>query len=301
MNVVTDIILPAVIATIMLGMGMTLVPADFRRVLATPKAILTGAASLLLIIPVIGYTFAQLFDLPPELAVGLFLVATCPGGMLSNLMTYFGKGDLAMSISLTAAVTTVYVFVIPFEASFALNTFMGDAQQFDLPVLSTLGKVLMVTVAPVLVGMLVRNRAEGFAKRAEGPVSKITGGFLILIFVVLLAEQAETLMSSLQQVALPVLALNATAITVAFVLTGIVGVERRQRIAIVIEHSIRQEGTAIFIAATLIGNATMTLPLLLNAAIGMTLTLVFLGLTSGKRPLLMRDEAVSPEVSSTSG
>src|SRR5690606_3848730 len=117
-DMLLTVFLPLALAIIMFSLGLGLTLADFRRVLLQPKAFAVGAASQLLLIPVVAYVLAVIFNLPPELAIGVMILSLCPGGVTSNVLTKYGKGDLALSISLTGIISLVAVVTVPFMVAF---------------------------------------------------------------------------------------------------------------------------------------------------------------------------------------
>ena len=117
-SVLTSVVLPASLAVIMLGMGLSLVIDDFKRVFQYPKAVLIGLTNQMILLPVIGFLIAIAFQLPPTMAVGLMILAACPGGVTSNLITHVAKGDIALSITMTAIASFLTVITIPIIISF---------------------------------------------------------------------------------------------------------------------------------------------------------------------------------------
>jgi bile acid:Na+ symporter, BASS family len=285
---VTDVILPITLFLMMTSMGMSLLVEDFKQVAQSPKAAIVGAVSMLLLLPVLGFVFATYSSLSPTLAVGLVLVATCPGGMFSNLLTHMGHGNLALSVSLTAVVSMVYVFTIPLWCALALRTFMGDAGAIEIAWHQTLLPLASVVLAPIAIGMLIRKRYEAFALRWEGVFKTIATLGVLAIFVATSMQQTDTIADDSSSLFLPVLLLNVASVTLAGVLALLARFERRDAIALMIEHGVRQEGTAILVAVSIVGSAEMALPLMLNAGIGLAISFVLLLLIGGKVPLVTR-------------
>ena len=184
MDVLITVFLPLALAVIMFSLGLGLMLADFKRVLLQPKAFAVGAASQLLLIPLVAYAQAVIFNLPPELAVGVMILSLCPGGVTSNVLTKYGKGDLALSISLTGIISLVAVATVPLLVAFFADRFMGlDAPPVDVTALGL--SMFLITAVPVVLGMLVRGLASGFAQRIEGIVEKIALALFAIWFVIL--------------------------------------------------------------------------------------------------------------------
>ncbi len=286
MNPITDILLPAVLALIMLGMGLSLTAADFSRVVRHSLPLSIGLGSIVIVLPLLGFAVASAFGLTGALAIGIVLVAACPGGTFSNLLTYYGRGDLALSVSLTAIGSLICVGTIPLFVGLALPWFMGQTAEVALPFLDTVRKIFVLTVVPLAVGMTVNAQWPQFARRWENRTKNIAAVVIVAIFIYLLVTQRDTLAASLERAFLPVLSLNLASATMGIAVSRLVNVRKAQRTAIVIEHVIKQEGTGIFVAVTLLGNAEMALPLILNSWVGLFVGIVLLFLWSRRAPSL---------------
>jgi len=185
-------IIPWFLALLMFGMGLGLKPADFYAIARFPLAATVGLTGQLLLLPLAGFAVASFVPMRPEFAVGLCLLTLCPGGALSNLFTYLGRGDVALSVSMTALSGLVTVFTIPIGLNLALGYFMGGDAAITLPVGQTAIKIMLITVIPVAAGMLVLHRWPAFAKHAEVWVRRGNMVFLpIVIIAVLGAERGK--------------------------------------------------------------------------------------------------------------
>ena len=149
----TSVILPASLFIIMLGMGLSLVLDDFKRIALYPKATLIGLSNQLLFLPIIAFVIIKLLNLAPMVAVGFMLLAACPGGTTSNLIAHVSRGDTALSITLTAISSFISVLTIPLIITYSLNHFVGNAQTIELPVVATIMQILIITVVPVSIGL----------------------------------------------------------------------------------------------------------------------------------------------------
>ncbi len=159
----TAVFLPLALFIIMLGMGLGLTGDDFRRVLIEPKAVLIGLTAQLIMLPLVGFLLVGLFPLSPELAVGVIVLSACPGGPTSNLVTYLVQGNVALSITLTAISSLITVFTIPLVVNFAMQSFMGGAVALQLPFLSTVVQIAVITLIPVALGMALHRFLPEFA------------------------------------------------------------------------------------------------------------------------------------------
>ncbi len=256
----TEIFLPLSLGIIMLGMGLALTPADFKRILLYPKAVAIGIVNQIIILPVVGFLLLQVFPMSlPELAVGIMVLAASPGGPTSNLITHLSKGDTALSISLTAISSIIVVFTIPLIVNFSLQYFMQHGEYVPLPVLQTMLSVLIITLIPVAIGMFVRNKAPRFAARMDKPVKVMSGILLILVILAAVLNDKEILGSSFRQAGPVALGLNLSMLLVGYLSPLLFGLNLAQRITISIESGIQNGTLAIAICATLLHNPTMTI------------------------------------------
>ena len=187
---VTDVILPIALFLMMSGMGLSLEIIDFRRILEYPKAAIIGIASMLILIPALGFAIATCASLSPEMAVGLILVATCPGGMFSNLLTHFGKANLALSVGMTAFVSSIYVFSIPFWTRFALEQFAAESTHVAPPIEKTIVPLfLFVLVVDLIVTRLDNCCLVNFI------IVDVADGGIALVFLAIHRMMMEDLFS----------------------------------------------------------------------------------------------------------
>ncbi|UZE94804.1 bile acid:sodium symporter family protein [Alkalimarinus alittae] len=258
-GVLASIVLPLSLAVIMLGMGLSLTAADFKRVLFYPKAVAIGLAGQILILPFIGYFFASQFGLSPENAVGLMVLVACAGGATSNLIVYLARGDVALSVTLTAISSCITVLTIPFIVNFALFRFMGATEETALPIGSTNMKLFFITVVPVLLGMLIRYYFSGFAKRMEKPMNKLATVFFILIVGGILLKEYKELVQSLLTVGPATFLLNLASMLVGFVAARLFLLNDQQSTTVSIEIGVQNSATGIFIATTLLNNSEIAI------------------------------------------
>ncbi len=254
-----EVLLPVALAIIMLGMGLSLTTADFKRAFAQPKALLAGLFGQMLVLPLLGFAVVSLFSLRPEVAVGLMILTFCPGGTTSNIITYLARGDLAVSVSLTAFVSLITPLTIPLFAALATSHFMGDSAEFSMPILQTIGALVLITLVPVAIGMAIRARAPSFAERSERMVKLVSVVFLFAIIAAILIRNKAQLGNLFAEAGVPALVLNLTAMAAGYLLARAATLGRSQTTAITIEVGIQNGTTALLITATLIGNNLMTI------------------------------------------
>ena len=259
-SVFTTVLLPLALAIMMLGMGLSLVPEDFRRITRYPKAVAVGVVCQIVLLPLIGALIALVVPMQPELAVGLIVLAVCPGGPSSNLVTYLAKGDVALSVTLTAFSSIITVFTIPLFTNLALQHFLGERAAIALPIGSTMLQIFLITLLPTAIGMAIRHQFPGSARRLEKPMSRLAVGLLALIIVLLLMREGSKLPGFLVQVGIGVVLLNLLATLAGFLAGKLFQLPLAQQICIAIEVGIQNGTLAIAITAGLLNNPDMAVP-----------------------------------------
>lgn len=259
-NLLTELFLPLALAFIMFGMGMFLVLADFKRIFSYPKAILTGIVLQLIFLPLLAFGLNQFFGLSGALAVGIMILAACPGGPTSNLISYLSKGDTALSISLTAFSSIITIITIPIIVNFALAYYLGMETELSLPITKTILQVFLITLLPVFLGMLVRNKKEALAIKSEGKVKVISAIFLVLIILAALMKEKENMISFFKEAGPVAFSLNVCSLILAYLLSRGINISSKQSLTLAIEAGIQNGTLGIFVAATLLKSPEMTIP-----------------------------------------
>jgi len=259
-NLLTSILLPLALAIVMLGMGLSLAPDDFRRITRYPKAVAVGMVCQLLLLPLIGTLITLVVPMQPEIAVGLIVVAICPGGPSSNLVTYLARGDVALSVTLTAVSSIITVFTIPLFTNLALQYFLGKSSAIALPIGPTMLQILLITLLPIAIGMAIRHQFPDTACRLEKQMSRLSIGLLALIIVLLLIKEGSKLPGFLVQVGVGALLLNFLATLAGLLAAKLFRLPLAQQICIAIEVSIQNGTLAIAITAGLLNNPDMAVP-----------------------------------------
>ena len=259
-SVLTEVLLPLALGVIMMGMGLSLTIGDFKRIILYPKAVALGLINQIILLPVIAFFLIQLFGLTTELAVGLMILAACPGGATSNLIAHLAKGDTALSITLTAFSSLITVITIPFLVNFAIVEFMPNGKEQTLNVLSTVVSVMLITLIPVGLGMLIRSAKKSFASRMEKPVRIISAIFLALIILAALLKERDNLAEFFKLAGPVALVLNLAMLSIGFYGSRLFNLVPRQAGTISIETGIQNGTLGITVAATLLNNPEMTIP-----------------------------------------
>ena len=258
---ITTFAFPAALAVIMLGLGLSLTTQDFRRVMKAPKVVGVALACQVLILPVACVGVAHGFQLSPELAVGLMLLAASPGGTSANLFSHLADGDVALNISLTAINSVLAIITLPIVVNLSLQHFMGDDQSLPLQ----FGKVIQVFVivlVPVVVGMIIRRKLPGFADAMAPIVKKASVVFLFAVIAVAVITDWDRVVEYAPQVGAASLCFNLISLGVGYSVPRLLNISRRQATAIGMEIGIHNSVLAITIAMSplLLNNPTMATP-----------------------------------------
>jgi bile acid:Na+ symporter, BASS family len=259
-TIFTTVLLPLALAVVMLGMGLSLLPEDFRRITRDPKAVAVGTLCQMLLLPLLGLLITRVVPMQPAIAVGLMVLAVCPGGPSSNLVTYLARGDVALSVTLTALSSILTVFTIPIFTNLALQQFVGKSAAIALPIGQTMLQIFLITLLPIAIGMAIRHRFPSTAKRLEAHLSRLAVGLLALIIGLLLVREGGKLPGFLVQVGLGVLLLNLLATLAGFYAGKLFRLPPAQQICIAIEVGIQNGTLAIAITAGLLNNPDMAVP-----------------------------------------
>lgn len=264
---ITEAFIPAGLAFIMFAMGLKLTPADFRLVLARPKAMAVGLACKMVLLPLLAFAVVTAFKPAPEFAVGLIILAACPGGITANLLTHLAGGATALAVSLTAFTSVVDTLTVPFVVNLALHLFAGQAAAVDLPIGRMSMGLFAVATLPLLVGMTINARWPARAARVETGARRIATGLFALIVVGAFASQWQTMWRHAGDVLPPAVLVNVGVMVAALALAHVAGLDRREGIAIVLETGLQNGALGIFVAATLLGSQPMMVPSIVYALV----------------------------------
>ena len=255
MDSVSALILAGALFIIMLGMGLSLIPADFQRIFTRPKAIFTGLFNQLILLPLIGFGLAFLIPVDPVVAVGIIILAACPGGSTSNLISHLAKGDTALSVSLTAASSLITVLTIPFIVNLGLVTFIGVDKVVKLEVLPTIIQIFAIAVFPVIIGMLIRHYKMDFAVRMARPVRIASAIVLALVIVGIVIKERDNMLRYFHEAGIIALLLNVITMATGYLSARLMKLDFKQAISISIESGIQNGTMAITIATVLLANS----------------------------------------------
>ena len=260
-TIIGQIFLPISLVIIMFGMGLSLVTGDFTRLFKYPKAVLVGLCNQLLFLPLIGFAVVVLFGLKPSMAIGIMIISMCPGGPTSNLITQVSRGNIGLSVTLTALSSLITVFTIPILLSKFIAYFSGDTDVvIQIPILETMLQILVITVIPVSIGMMIRKRREAFALRMEKPMRTASTVLFVIIFLIIIIANKDNLIQAMKEVGLPTLLLNLSTMGLGYLSAKLFGITGKSQISITIESGIQNGTLAFVIATTMLNNLEMGLP-----------------------------------------
>lgn len=259
-NTLTAIFLPVALAVIMLGVGLSLRLEHFRQILVTPKPVFTGLSLQIIALPLIAWLLAWTLQLPPALAVGLIIIAACPGGATSNLITHLSRGDTALSITLTALSSLVVIVSLPLLINLATQFFMEEGQYVTLPIPKTILQILIITIIPVSIGMGLRARFPILADKAEAPVKLLSALFLALIIAGILIGERDNLGQFFILAGMAALMLNLACMATGYITARVMNLSAPQTRTVVIEVGIQNGTLGVAVATTLLNNSTMAIP-----------------------------------------
>ena len=259
MEIVTKIA-PLALALIMLGLGLGLTTQDFERVLKNPKDFLVGFVSQLVILPIVAFLLIKIIGTPIEIALGVMIIAAAPGGITSNVLTKFAKGDVALSVSLTAVISIISIITVPLIVFTSANLLGIDLVSDKINLTGTALKMAGVVAVPVILGMIIRKFADSFISSKISFIDKITGFLFLIVFVAIWIEEKENIFEYLSQAGLVVLILNIVMMLIAYNIAKIFASGLEQRKCIAIECGLQNGTLAIFVATQISNEIVYLIP-----------------------------------------
>ena len=259
MSALTTIGLPVALGIIMFGLGLSLTPGDFARVLKQPKAVIVALLCQLVVLPAICFGLVLAFQLPPVLAVGMMMLAASPGGTTANLYSHLFRGDVALNISLTAVNSVISVVTLPLITNFAIVYFDPFDSQLGMQWAKVL-EVFAIVLIPVAIGMLVRRFWPTFAKAMDKPVRIASVIILVVVIAGAVASNWTLLVENFARLSLITIVFCVISLTVGYLVPRLLKVGKRQAIAASFEIGIHNATLAIVIAQTVLGSVELSLP-----------------------------------------
>lgn len=255
MDFAINVVVPAAQAFIMFSLGLGLTLLDFKRVFTGGRAVLIGVLCQVILLPLAAFGVATAFGLPPVFAAGVMLLAFCPGGVSSNVISKLSRGDLALAVSLTALTSLLAFITVPPLAALSIQHFMGEtAPEFSITELSLF--TFMLTTVPVMTGVLIRQVLPGFAMRVESFLSNLAVFLWALLLVAIFYGSRDIIIEWMDELGPALIALPLVMLIVGFVLARVLGVAITQSKTVAIETSIQNSPLGIALAGVIMGTTT---------------------------------------------
>ena len=275
MGIVIDVFLPLALAFIMFALGLGLTGNDFLRVAKQPRDFFVGAFSQIILLPIIAFILVKIWPIAPELAIGVMIIAAAPGGVTSNLLTSFAKGDVALSVSLTAIISLLCVITIPFIVLTSVGLLADSSITQDISLIGMARDMFLIVTVPVILGMLFRGFASGMALSFEPIAKKISTVLFVLVLLGAIAAERENVVSYFAQAGLITLVLNVVMMVVAYFVAHSLASGTKQKKCITIECGLQNGTLAIFVATSIFGGGMYVIPAATYSLIMFATSLIF--------------------------
>jgi BASS family bile acid:Na+ symporter len=259
MDNTSTLILGIALSIIMIGMGLSLTTADFKRVLKFPLAVFMGFLNQIILLPILAYALIKLFGVESNTAIGIMILSACPGGPTSNLVTHLAKGDTALSVTLTAINSIVTIFTIPLIVTFAVQEFGIDQGSFVPPTKDIIKLLIAVIAIPLTIGMLLKKYKSAFADKMDKPVRILSSVIIVAVIVGLVIKEREHLVEYISNTFFIAISLNITTMLVGLLTALIVKLKFKQALTICLESG-NQNGTLAIGIAGALGNPAYAIP-----------------------------------------
>ena len=276
MNFVTDVILPLALAFIMFTLGLGLSISDFSNVFKKPKNFLIGLISQLVFLPIVGLILVIIWPLPIEIAIGVMLIAAAPGGVTSNIRTFFARGDVALSVSLTAVMSLLSAVSVPIVLAISIGLIGDSGLPESISLTGIALSMFLIVTLPVLLGMGVRSFLNSLTLKIEKSARFISTLLFVLVLLGAILAERENVVSYFAQTGLVVLALNILMMLIAFYWSGFFGTGISQKKAIAIECGLQNGTLAIFVGTTVFGGGLYIIPAATYSLIMYLTSLIFI-------------------------
>ena len=267
-------IAPVCLAIIMFGLGLGLTVADFTRLLKIPRDFIVGFFGQVILLPIVAFILIQIISLPPELALGTMIIAAAPGGVMSNVLTKFANGDVALSISLTAVVSLISVITVPLIIYNSAD-FLGIEITKKISMLNIALKMFVAVTIPVIFGMIVRALMTDYIVSKTLLVQRLSLILFLVIFTAIWVEEWDKIVSFLARAGLIALILNLTMIFLGYYLAKYLASGVEQRKCISLECGLQNGTLAVFVGTQLFDNVVFMVPTAAYALIMFTTATIF--------------------------
>ena len=259
MDQASTLFLAISIMIIMAGMGLGLTLQDFKRVAENPKPVLIGLFNQIILLPLVGFGLCVLFKPEPFIAIGLMMLVACPGGTSSNIIALLAKGDLPLSISLTAINSLITIFTIPLIINFSFGYFENEMGSVEPPALDIFKSLIAVIAVPLTIGMLIKKKVPGFADKMEAPVRNASAILLAIVIVVILINEFDLFIANIGATLGILVSLSTITMALGFLTSKWLNLTAKQALTIAIESGIQNGTLTISLAVITIANSDLAI------------------------------------------
>ena len=276
MGIITEIFLPLSLAFIMFSLGLGLTIEDFSRVIKQPKDFLIGLICQIILLPIVAFLIVKIWPISPELAIGVIIISVAPGGVTSNILTFLSKGDVALSISLTAIISLLSVITVPYVLISSIYLLGYDSLIKDISLLSMAIQMFLIVAIPTLIGMILRKFLTNFAIKFGSIANKISIFLFVFVLIGAIVSEKDNIIEYFAEAGLVTLFLNILMMILAFYIASFFGSAPPQKKAISIECGLQNGTLAIFIGTTLFNGGAYIIPAATYSIIMFITSLIFI-------------------------
>jgi len=274
MEIVTKIA-PICLALIMLGLGLGLTIQDFTRVIKQPKDFFVGLICQLILLPIIAFVLIKIFNTPIELALGVMIIAAAPGGVTSNVLTKFAKGDVALSISLTAIISLISIITVPFIVFKSAELLQITYISKEISMLAISFKMVFVVTIPVILGMLIKKFASNFISSKTFIIQRLSLILFVIVFAAIWIEEWDRVTSFIARAGTITLTLNVVMMLVGYYVAKLFASGIAQRKCISLECGLQNGTLAVFVSSQIFDDIVYMVPTASYALIMFVTSIIF--------------------------
>ena len=267
-------IAPVCLAIIMFGLGLGLTVADFKRVITIPRDFIIGFFGQVIILPIIAFILIHIISMPPEIALGVMVIAAAPGGVTSNILTKFANGDVALSVTLTAVVSLISVITVPLIV-YNSASFLGFEITKEISMINIAVKMFFVVTVPVIFGMIVRSFMTDFIVSKTLLIQRLSVILFLIVFISIWVEEWDRIISFITRAGLVAFILNMTMIFIGYYMAKFLASGLEQRKCISLECGLQNGTLAVFVATQLFDDIVFMVPTAAYALIMFVTSIIF--------------------------
>ena len=271
---ITKTIAPVCLAIIMFGLGLGLTLTDFKRVITIPRDFFIGFLGQVVILPIIAFILIHIISMPPEIALGVMIIAAAPGGVTSNILTKFANGDVALSVTLTAVVSLISVITVPIIV-YNSASFLGFEITKEISMINIAVKMFFVVTVPVIFGMIVRSLMTDFIVSKTLLIQRLSVILFLIVFISIWVEEWDRIISFITRAGLVAFILNITMIFIGYYMAKFLASGLEQRKCISLECGLQNGTLAVFVATQLFDDIVFMVPTAAYALIMFVTSIIF--------------------------